>query len=391
MKTLMKLQRILFIGIFSFISIIPISGQKVYISQVLYDSPLSEENDMHNGEFIELYNPSDKPMNLCRWSLSGYFPKEIYTFKDIVFPAQSYLIVAYRFWKAPVGSQFMLSSLFPELLEYEFSDKIQYHHTIRLSNGGETILLKDSNGDIVDQIQYYGRGNSISAPTLQKGQKQLYAYNGRRSYSDGYKCRSLLRKNVARDQYGNAVFRIDDWDSDVARPLGIKLYTPGSESFNSSTEEDVKYFPKYDYANAIDVVIPNIGDQPPILRSDGDILYSYDVNGNRIERIIYLSKVKKATVKADVTEETLFSDNNNQEIIHIYPNPTKGQLFLKIKSSVEFDSGKIHLFDNSGKLIISDQVTSYSHSIDLRNYSSGVYLLKVLINKEVYVWKIIKE
>jgi Lamin Tail Domain/Secretion system C-terminal sorting domain len=392
MKTHAKSQCLLLIGAFYLFCTIPIFGQKVYISEVFYDSPLSEENDMHNGEFIELYNPSDASVNLQGWSLSGFFPKEIYTFGRTILPPKSYLIVAYKFWIYPYGTQgFLISSLFPELIEYEFSDRIRYQSTIRLSNRGETILLKDNYNNIADQILYYGSGNGISTPALQEGQEQLYARNRRRDYkNDAYNCLSLFRSSVSRDQNGNALFQTSDWGFGAVTPLGIKVSMPGYESFNSLTSEDVKYLPKYNYANAASIEIPEINDQPAITQQDGDILYFYDANGNRKERVIYLSKTRKATVKSSDSEVAPI-ENDSKEDIHIYPNPTKGLLKLEIKSSVEFDSGKIYLFDNSGKLIISDKVSSYSHSIDLGSYSSGIYIMKVLIDKKAYVWKIIKE
>lgn len=391
MKIHAKSQYLQLIGAFFIFCTIPILGQKVYISEVFYDSPLSEENDMHNGEFIELYNPSDASVDLQGWSLSGFFPKEVYTFNRTILPPKSYLVVAYKSWISSYGTQgFLISSLFPELIEYEFSDRIRYQSAIRLSNRGETILLKDSYQSIADRIQYYGAGNGISTPVLQKGEAQLYARNRRRDYkNDAYNCRSLCRKSVSRDQNGNALFQTSDWGFGAVTPLGIKVSIPGYESLNLLTSEDVKYLPKYNYANATWIEIPEIEDQLAIREEDGDILYFYDANGNRQERVIYLSKARKATAKSSDTEATIENDSN--EDIHIYPNPTKGLLKLEIKSSVEFGSGKIYLFENNGKLIISDNVASYFHSIDLSSYSSGIYIMKVLIDKKAYVWKIIKE
>ena len=48
------------------------SQNNVVITEVLYDTPLDEangESGAHNGEFVELYNPTNRTIDLSDWRL----------------------------------------------------------------------------------------------------------------------------------------------------------------------------------------------------------------------------------------------------------------------------------------------------------------------------------
>ena len=206
----------LYIGLMLFCSLSSM-GQKIYISQVFYDSPLEEDKNAavisnkahHNGEFIELYNPSKTPVDISDWGLTGDGATEKFYFPaGTIFPAGSYLIVAYRHFL----SQFCLSDLFPDIKNQETAGLIIYQNKIILNNRGEGIILADNNNDIVDRMYYNGTN---------KG--PLFARNGVGRVNTH--CFALHRHRISTDQNGNRTFDVSDWGGGLVRPFGRQVTT----------------------------------------------------------------------------------------------------------------------------------------------------------------------
>lgn len=83
MKKLYILYGILFIA---FLRISPILAQvpNIYISEIMYDSPMEEDKfispaDHNNGEYIKLSNPTDQPVNISGWVIKGTEQAEQFT------------------------------------------------------------------------------------------------------------------------------------------------------------------------------------------------------------------------------------------------------------------------------------------------------------------------
>jgi hypothetical protein len=71
--------------------------------------------------------------------------------------------------------------------------------------------------------------------------------------------------------------------------------------------------------------------------------------------------------------------------IKIYPNPSSGNVFLETEHTVQ-----ISIFDALGKLISQKELEKGMHRIDLSDYNSGVYLLKITNSKNQKILKILK-
>ena len=78
----------------------------------------------------------------------------------------------------------------------------------------------------------------------------------------------------------------------------------------------------------------------------------------------------------------------NRNSISIFPNPTSGILSLE---SAKDNIQKIMITDISGKLIIEKTEMQQTQTIDLSGFESGVYILSIQTDKEVFSSKIIKE
>jgi hypothetical protein len=74
-----------------------------------------------------------------------------------------------------------------------------------------------------------------------------------------------------------------------------------------------------------------------------------------------------------------------------FPNPTSEILFLQINEE-DFPGIFYQLFDLTGKLMLTSNVTQKLSEISFVNQPCGIYFLKVfLANKNIQTIKIIKE
>ena len=74
-----------------------------------------------------------------------------------------------------------------------------------------------------------------------------------------------------------------------------------------------------------------------------------------------------------------------------YPNPSTDYLVLKITDTA-IENLQYTLFDLNGKTIISKSITTSSTEITMKNYSTGIYLLKLTKkNQLIKTFKIIKK
>ena len=85
-----------------------------------------------------------------------------------------------------------------------------------------------------------------------------------------------------------------------------------------------------------------------------------------------------------ITPESLsLTDLNSAESISIYPNPSNGVYLINGEEILE-----LSVYNNSGTLILTQKSTN---KLDLTNYSSGLYILKVKTSNGVISKKLIKE
>jgi len=73
----------------------------------------------------------------------------------------------------------------------------------------------------------------------------------------------------------------------------------------------------------------------------------------------------------------------------IYPNPSAGELTIKIAGSMV--NCHLLIFDLSGRLVLQREVAGPVCEMDVRSLHSGIYILKLVNEKEEFVRKIILE
>lgn len=128
--------------------------------------------------------------------------------------------------------------------------------------------------------------------------------------------------------------------------------------------------------------------------------YNYDAAGNTTDRSIVLSVSKNALASYDgstgeeltdtlETKQEYYEDVFATHTVHIYPNPTQGQLKVEIPDLEPSQRTSIKVYTAQGNIVYSSQQTG--ESIDLINQANGLYLLEIDLNGEKRTWRIIKE
>jgi hypothetical protein len=73
--------------------------------------------------------------------------------------------------------------------------------------------------------------------------------------------------------------------------------------------------------------------------------------------------------------------------IEIFPNPTKSQLYIQSQSVINH----IEVYNGLGQLILTDNCNSQNTAINTSAWQSGIYFLKLQIEGETSIFKIVKE
>ncbi len=122
-----------------------------------------------------------------------------------------------------------------------------------------------------------------------------------------------------------------------------------------------------------------------IVVNSQQLSYSYDAAGNRISRTIYLG-LKSADVQQPEFTETIAKKE-----IKIYPNPVESLLSVSIAGLGNETVSECLIYTLAGALVKREKIRSELTTLDMSSFSSGTYVLQILIDGEKSVWKIVKE
>ena len=89
------------------------------------------------------------------------------------------------------------------------------------------------------------------------------------------------------------------------------------------------------------------------------------------------------------TEQSSLADVNNELKVEAYPNPTNDKVNIEIKG-LSADA-RLIMTDVQGRVLKDIEINSRRNELDLKNFASGVYYIKVFDNHSTKTIKIIKE
>lgn len=119
------------------------------------------------------------------------------------------------------------------------------------------------------------------------------------------------------------------------------------------------------------------------------ISFSYDLDGNRTNREILFGRLERT---GEANEELLpFATDSFETIeVNLYPNPTNDKFFVELKgdTSEKAEATLVHI---SGAVLEKRNLTDFRELFDLSGLAPGIYLLKLTVDNETHVWKVIKK
>lgn len=121
---------------------------------------------------------------------------------------------------------------------------------------------------------------------------------------------------------------------------------------------------------------------------DGGYLFAGTSNGvksqekkvNNGKNDFWLVKMEKGTKK---------KEEHKRDIIEVYPNPTKGETNIVI--TFDYNKGSLQVFDLSGRLLLSKDITYQTEVIDFSKFAQGVYIISVKTDKGEASEKVIRK
>lgn len=105
-------------------------------------------------------------------------------------------------------------------------------------------------------------------------------------------------------------------------------------------------------------------------------VHTYESNGSYLVTLIYSDDCFKDTTETEIVIVYISKNHIDYDNIKLYPNPAN----LTCNIIADFIIEKLEIIDISGRIIYNSNIRNYSHSIDINNYDSGLYFVKIYDN-----------
>jgi S-adenosylmethionine synthetase len=98
----------------------------------------------------------------------------------------------------------------------------------------------------------------------------------------------------------------------------------------------------------------------------------------------------QAVVENSITNETI-ENSVDQPTASIYPNPSKGLVTINIKNGT-LSSTNVQIIDAFGRVVpaTGKKFSDQSIQIDLAVVRSGVYFIRILVDNEYKIFRVVK-
>lgn len=121
------------------------------------------------------------------------------------------------------------------------------------------------------------------------------------------------------------------------------------------------------------------------------VQFSYDHAGNRTSRAIVLpAAAQSRRAPIDSTQTEVFTDIFAEYQLHVYPNPTHGELKIELRGLPEGASYHLLIASMSGQVIISRNTTENPTLADLTECPAGIYIMRIQYKDYKKDFKIIR-
>jgi YD repeat-containing protein len=120
------------------------------------------------------------------------------------------------------------------------------------------------------------------------------------------------------------------------------------------------------------------------------VSFNYDDSGNRTSRTTIGMKSTAGNTDASTSQES-FSAQVGEHSILIYPNPVEMELTIEIQGLEENEAAKISVFDQNGRLVLTQENIVSSNKVNLSDLARGTYFMIISLGSTDKKWTIVKE
>jgi hypothetical protein len=121
--------------------------------------------------------------------------------------------------------------------------------------------------------------------------------------------------------------------------------------------------------------------------------YSYDNVGNRVLRHLTVCPTCR-TVQNEPSAATKSTDTTKilavQHGLNVFPNPTQDKVVLSLSNLKDGETTSLTLSDETGKILYTSQNLQEQNEVNMSSYNNGTYIMRVIVGKDVMVYKIMK-
>lgn len=118
--------------------------------------------------------------------------------------------------------------------------------------------------------------------------------------------------------------------------------------------------------------------------------YAYDAAGNRTERTIVMT-VRSADVEDKAQDGLFFEEQIANLQLRIYPNPVKEQLTIQISDYESSARMEFVLYSIGGSILHRGTIDSETTLVNMSRFTTGTYVLHIIIGGKRTVWKVVKQ
>ena len=122
-----------------------------------------------------------------------------------------------------------------------------------------------------------------------------------------------------------------------------------------------------------------------------NVQFTYDNAGNRIGRAIVLAQAPKSRGLAnDSTKTEIYTDTFAEYQLHVYPNPTEGELKIELCGLPDGEVYHLLITNSSGVVIVNRKTSENPTVADLTTCPAGIYLMRIQYKNYTKDFKIIR-
>jgi hypothetical protein len=120
--------------------------------------------------------------------------------------------------------------------------------------------------------------------------------------------------------------------------------------------------------------------------------YAYDNIGNRVQRKLVIvcngcpTNHRTAAPEVKDTTQVLAIEHG----LNVFPNPTQDKVNLTLSNLKDDETTSVVVTDETGKTVYSAKNLQSQNEINVSNFNNGTYFLRVTIDKDVMVYKVMK-